>query len=88
MKEEIIFRREEAFKKWLPLNKVASVDYYGSNIRTIQNHLKIDVDKLLESGIDAALERINRNTIPQNDHIIRNYRSVLKKYWKFTKAKD
>jgi hypothetical protein len=88
MIEGIIFRREENFKKWLPKNKVNSVNYYASNIRTIQNHLKEDIDKLLENGLDSALERINRNTIPQNDHIIGNYRSVLRKYWKYVNAID
>ena len=89
MKEEIIFRREEAFKKWLPKNNVvASVSYYANDIRSIQNDLGIDIDKLLEKGIEKALERINADTIKRSKHMIANYRSVLNKYWKFTQAKD
>lgn len=89
MKDKIVFKREDEFKEWLPKNGVVSaVKDYVSYIRAIQDNLQIDVDKLLEQGIDKAIERVSTENIPHSIGGVSNCRSGLKKYYVFTQSKD
>lgn len=89
MKKEIVFRREEAFKEWLPNNGVVTAGVgYASKIKTIQRHLQSDIDQLLKNGIEHALERINGDNIHLGKGTIRDLRSILRKYYKFIQSKD
>lgn len=81
------FKKETDFEKWLPTNGVEkTADDYISYIKSIQNYLNIDIEELLKTGLDKALEKINSKNINKSDSSLRSYKTGLNKYYEFIKS--
>lgn len=81
------FKKETDFKKWLPSNGVEkTAGDYVSYIKSIQNNLNIDIDELLKTGLEKALEKINSKNINKSESSISSYKTGLNKYYEFIKS--
>jgi hypothetical protein len=81
-------QNEELYKAWLPKNGVkAAVDNYVSCLKSMAEVLGDPLDNL-DAFIKAECAKINKKNFPKVVEGVRNdYRTGLRKYWKFVKDK-
>lgn len=75
-------KHKDDFKKWLPNNKVKSVDSYMAYAAKTEAILGMTIDKFLDAAIEKAIEE--RFTIENfgSKKRINDCRSLVRKYWK------
>ncbi len=82
---------ENAFKNWLPQNGIKDnvVDSYISYVKSIEDTVG-DIDDFLDDAIRKAIQsKISKKNFPdKSDKLIINYKSGIRKYWRFIHDKS